>query len=156
RSSPARPIRDRLLSHWKCQLCENQAFARRIFSYPRTFRGPATETTRARYDSLACDDSGVGAAVSAAETTPYQSRQIRLDKANHRLAGLDLHEQDSLGRISIFRRNSRHCVRRDRKTRGCHNGRFFVAPSETEIARFNPFTHCATLKSSFPRTKKWR
>ena len=33
-----------------------EACARRIFSYPSPFRGPATETTRARHKSVASDD----------------------------------------------------------------------------------------------------
>ncbi len=58
RSSSARTIRNRLLSHRKSQLREGQAVARRIFSCPSPFGGPTTDTTRARHNSVASNDSG--------------------------------------------------------------------------------------------------
>jgi hypothetical protein len=83
-----------------------------------------------------------------------RSQQVHLGTAIRPPVQLVRRAQDSRARVPISGHNSRRYVARDRKNPGCQSERFFVAPSATEIARFNPFTHCARLKSSLPRTNK--
>jgi hypothetical protein len=73
--------------------------------------------------------------------------------ANDPILVLILLEQDFPARIPTFGYSSHRCATDDQK-KGCQKGRCFIAPTATDIDRFNPFTHLASWKKSSPQTKK--
>ena len=109
-------IRSHLLSHRAACVRQCRSCARGTFSGSGAVEGSTTKTTRRANNFVACNDSGVEAAVSAAHIRLDQPRRILLDRATRPRVEPIRREQDFRAHIPIFAHSSRRFARRDRKS----------------------------------------